>query len=125
MEKAEEPFTEEELQTAWKRFGNEKKEVADTDRLILNREVKKGEGHGVIIHLASQLEVSFLEKLEVELIQFLRSELKNDHITLTREITQEEESKKLYTSKDIFEHMVKENPHLQDLKDRLGLDFDY
>ncbi len=125
MEKRAKEFSEEELQAAWKQFGVEKKDAGDTDKLILNRSVSKGEAHKVIIHLASQLEVSFLEKLEVELIQFLRSTLENDHITLDRSITQEEESKKLYTSKDIFEHMVKENPSLKDLKDRLGLDFDY
>ena len=113
------------MQETWKKFGSEKPNAGDTDKLILNREVSKGEGHKVIIHLASQLEVSFLEKLEVELIQFLRSTLENDHITLERSIVQEEETKKLYTSKDIFEHMVKENPALKDLKDRLGLDFDY
>lgn len=79
----------------------------------------------MIIHLASQLEVSFLEKMEVELIRYLRSTLENDHITLERDIVQQEETKKLYTSKDIFEHMANENPDLQDLKDRLGLDFDY
>ncbi|MEM6737586.1 MAG: hypothetical protein AAF620_16105 [Bacteroidota bacterium] len=109
----------------WKEFGRKKDDVGDADRLILNRKVEKGEGHAIVIHLASQLEVSFLEKLEVELIQFLRSELKNDHIVLSRKIMQEVGVKKLYTSKDIFDHMLKENPHLKDLKDRLGLDFNY
>ncbi|MEM0938964.1 MAG: DNA polymerase III subunit gamma/tau [Bacteroidota bacterium] len=125
FEKKKEPFTEETLQEAWKKFGRKKNDVGDADRLILNREVGKGEGHGVIIHLASQLEVSFLEKLEVELTQFFRLELKNDHIVLSTKIMQEVGAKKLYTSKDIFNHMLKENPRLKDLKDRLGLDFDY
>lgn len=93
--------------------------------MILNKKVSKGEEHKVVIHLGSQLEVSFLEKFEVELVQFLRNELKNDHVTLKRDIAQEEETKKLYTSKDIFEEMMRQNPNLKDLKDRLGLDFDY
>ena len=127
LEKKEEAFTEEALQEVWKRFGEERINAGDTDRLILNREIRKGEENAVVIHLASQLEVSFLEKLEVDLIQYLRSSLNNDHIVLRREIIKDEEdnAKKLYTSKDIYEHMVRENPHLQDLKDRLGLDFDY
>ena len=124
-DKREKAFTEPELQEAWKKFAAGKSGAGDTDKLILNRALSKGEGNKVIIHLASQLEVSFLEKLEVELIQFLRANLENDHITIERSIVQEEETKKLYTSKDIFEHMVKENPALKDLKDRLGLDFDY
>ena len=125
VNKKSKEFSEEELKQAWKQFGNEMSHAGDTDKLILNREISKGPENKAIIHLASQLEVSFLEKLEVELIQYLRSTLENDHITLGREVIQEEESKKLYTSKDIFEHMVKENPSLKNLKDRLGLDFDY
>ncbi|GAB4243609.1 MAG: hypothetical protein Tsb0034_21490 [Ekhidna sp.] len=125
IEKNEENFTTEDLKKVWKAFGDNWKDAVDTDRLILNKEVTKGEAHEVILHLNSQLEVSFLEKFEVELVQFLRTELKNDYITLKREIVQEEEAKKLYTSKDIFEEMAKQNPNLKDLKDRLGLDFDY
>ena len=125
LDKKSTDFSEEELQQVWKKFEETRSNVGDTDKLILNREVSKGEGHKVDIHLASQLEVSFLEKLEIDLIQYLRSELENDHITLERKVIQEEETRKLYTSKDIFEHMVKENPALKDLKDRLGLDFDY
>ncbi len=79
----------------------------------------------MVITLGSQLEVSFLEKFDTELVQFLRNELKNDHVVLRREIEEIEVTKKLYTSKDIFDEMVKQNPDLQDLKDRLGLDFDY
>lgn len=124
-EKKDKPFSEEDLMQAWEGFKAQKADVADTDKLILNRRLTKGDENKVIIHLSSQLEVSFLEKMEMELIQALRSQLENDHITLERQIVQEEEKKKLYTSKDIFQHMVKENPALQNLKDRLGLDFDY
>lgn len=127
LEKQDEEYTEEALLEAWKHFGEERTNAGDTDKLILNRTIHKGDGFEVVITLASQLEVSFLEKLEVALIQYLRSNLKNDHIVLRREVMKDDQgdTKKLYTSKDIFEHMVKENPHLQDLKDRLGLDFDY
>ncbi|MEM6643829.1 MAG: hypothetical protein AAF616_12690 [Bacteroidota bacterium] len=91
----------------------------------MSRDLSIDDEHRVIIHLASQLEVNFLEKMEVKLTQYLRSSLQNDHIILKHDVIQEEETKKLYTSKDIFDHMVKENPALQELKDRLGLDFDY
>lgn len=125
LDKKAEEFSEEALQKTWMAFSDNWPEAGDTDRLILNKEVKKGQEHEVVILLGSQLEVSFLEKFEVELVQYLRTELNNDHITLKRDIIQEEEAKKLYTSTDIFDYMVKQNPDLKDLKDRLGLDFDY
>ena len=124
-DKKEESFTEELLQAAWKHFGEQKEDAGDTDKLILGREVKKGENNEVLMFLSSQLEVSFLEKFETELIQFLRTELSNDHLTINKQVAQVEEGKKLYTSKDIYDHMVKQNPKLADLKERLGLDFDY
>ena len=123
-EKTEE-FSEDALRRSWKSFSENRKEVGNTDKLILNKDVSEGENYSVIIHLNSQLEVSLLEKFEVELVQFLRTELKNDRITLKKEIIRTEESKKLYTSTDIFDYMRKQNPHLINLKDRLGLDFDY
>ncbi|MBC6400636.1 MAG: hypothetical protein GDA37_06415 [Ekhidna sp.] len=125
-EKKANEFSLEDLQSAWKRFGEAQTNVADTNKLILSRAIMKGENHEVILQLASQLEVSFLEKIETDLVQFLRSTLSNDHVVLKREVIKDEdESKKLYTSKEIFEYMIKQNPNLKDLKDRLGLDFDY
>ncbi len=124
-EKKETKFSEDDLQNAWKGFADQKTNAGDTDRLVLSKSVKKGDNHSVIIMLGSQLEVSFLEKFDTELVQYLRAELQNDHIVLRTEIAEIEEEKKLYTSTDIFDYMVKQNPDLKDLKDRLGLDFDY
>jgi DNA polymerase-3 subunit gamma/tau len=91
----------------------------------LSKSLAKGEKDEVIIKLKSQLEVSFLERLETDITQHLRSALKNDHILLKKEVEEVQETDKLYTSSDIYEYMVKQNPKLKDLKDRLGLDFDY
>ncbi|MEQ9404782.1 MAG: DNA polymerase III subunit gamma/tau [Cyclobacteriaceae bacterium] len=125
VDKKEEEYSEEALAVAWKKFRDGRENPGDTEKLILGREVKKGEEHEVLIFLSSQLEVSFLDKFETELIQFLRTELTNDHLTINKQVAQVEETKKLYTSKDIYEHMLKQNPKLQELKDKLGLDFDY
>ena len=125
QEKSDE-FSQEDLQSAWNSFGKEQTNLADTNKLILNREIRKGDNHEVILQLTSSLEVSFLEKVETELVQFLRSVLRNDYITLKSEILKnDDDSKKLYTSKDIFDYMLKQNANIKDLKDRLGLDFDY
>lgn len=124
-EKKEVAFSEEDLQTAWKGFAAQKPDAGDTERLVLSKSVKKGDDHSVIIMLGSQLEVSFLEKFDTELVQFFRAQLENDHIVLRTEIAEIEQEKKLYTSTDIFDYMAKQNPDLKELKDRLGLDFDY
>ncbi|MEO9483718.1 MAG: hypothetical protein ABJG47_09750 [Ekhidna sp.] len=124
-EKQAAEFSEEDLQTVWKGFAEQKTNAGDTERLVLSKSVKKGDNHSVIIMLGSQLEVSFLEKFDTELVQYFRTELKNDHVVIRTEIAEMKEEKKLYTSTDIFDYMVKQNPDLKDLKDRMGLDFDY
>ncbi len=123
--KKEAEYSEEALQKVWKQFQETRSNAEETEKLILEREVKKGENHEVLIFLSSQLEASFLEKFETDLIQYLRTELNNDHVSLSRRVAQTEEKKRLYTSKDIYNYMVKKNPELKELKDKLGLDFDY
>ena len=124
IEKRNQPFDEVKLQAAWKSFDGNRPEVGKLGQTILDREVvKRGETEAVI-HLASQLEVSFLERFESELVQYLREELKNDNLSLKKEVAEIEVANKLYTNKDIFEEMLRQNPKLQELKDRLGLDYE-
>lgn len=125
IDKKEEPYTEEDLQRAWQKFKEIRPNAGDAEKLIVGREAKKGEESEILLFLSSQLEVSFLEKFEMELIQHLRSELKNDYITISKQVAQVEETKKLYTSRDIYDYMVAQNPKLEELKEKLGLDFDY
>jgi hypothetical protein len=117
-------FTDEQLQEAWKKFG-EMRGSGEAEKLVLNRELSKLSDELIAIQLTSQLEVSILSKLEQDLVQFLRQELENDNIRLEKRITESKQTQKLYTGKDIYEHMVSQNPALKDLKDKLGLDYDF
>ncbi len=78
-----------------------------------------------MIQLSSSLEISILERLEQGIVQFFRKELKNSLIQLQKEVSEQEKSKKLYTSKEKYDYMVEQNPALKDLKERLGLDFEF
>ncbi len=78
-----------------------------------------------MIQLSSSLEISILERLEQGIVQFFRIKLKNSMIQLQKEVSEQEKSKKLYTSKEKYDYMVEQNPALKDLKERLGLDFEF
>ena len=118
-------FSDADLQKAWKNFRNEKSNWSDKENSVLSKLIKKGEGSEIILKLSSPLEINFLEELEAELVCFLRGELRNDQVVIRKEIEEMKERKKIYTSKDIFEEMVKQNPSLKDFQEKLGLDFDY
>ncbi|MFY0600046.1 MAG: hypothetical protein JXR03_10270 [Cyclobacteriaceae bacterium] len=95
------------------------------EQLILNRTIRRIEDYNVMISLSSSLETNILERAEQDIVQHLRSELKNTLLLLEKEVKEIETTKKLYTSKDKFEHMAEQNPALKELKERLGLDFEY
>lgn len=117
-------FSQEELSEVWKQFAKEKKSEDPSIQVILKKKLTKSENFEVVITLGSQLETSFLSKLELDIIQYLRKHLKNQKITLKKELKELEIVDKLYTRKDIYEQMIKDNPNLKDLKERLGLDYD-
>ena len=100
-------------------------ERSSTEASVIKRKVSKLDGAEVAVSLSSSLEITIFERIELEVVSFLRKELQNDQIAIIKQVEEFEETKKLYTSKDIFEYMVQINPAVKTLKDKLGLDFEY
>ena len=60
------------------------------------------------------------------LYSILRNKLQNDTIEVITRIQEKTNEERIpYTNKDKYEQMTKENPKLQNLKEKLGLDFDF
>jgi DNA polymerase-3 subunit gamma/tau len=126
-EKLSETFDADSVKNAWDEFTAYRLSLnmGDAEKLVLSRTLIKHGERDVVIRLGSQLEVSILEKFESDLVQFLRQQLSNDFLLLKKEVQEHKETNKLYTSKDKFDFMAEQNPALKDLKERLGLDFEY
>lgn len=83
--------------------------------------------NGSVIHLnvnnliQHQTLISFKE----ELMEFLRAKLKNYSITLESSIKQQSEGKRMYTSQEKFNHLVKKYPILEQLKADFGLEANF
>lgn len=127
LEERRSAFDKEQVLAIWKAFKEERinSGASDIEKLVLDRKVVKAGDESVRITLESQLENSILDKLEVELIRFFRKNLDNSFVQLEREVVEQVTARNLYTSKEKFEYMAKLNPVLRDMKDRLGLDFEY
>ncbi len=121
------PFTNEQVQELWASFKKERLEngASDTEKLVLDRRLERTDEDVITIYLESQLEISILEKCEQDLSQYLKKHLDNTVFHIRKEVTEIKSTKNLYTSREKFEYMVQQNPALQELKDKLGLDFDY
>ena len=127
LEERSTPFDESQVIDAWKAFRKKRLEsgASDTEKLVLDRRLEKTGDTQVTLFMESQLEISILDKFEQDLIQHLRKALDNTFVQIAKEVTEQESTRNLYTSKEKFEYMAQQNPVLRELKDRLGLDFEY
>ena len=59
------------------------------------------------------------------ILEFLRAKLENDYLERTTKVIEGEKSNMPYANKDKFTKMMAENPHLETVKMKLGLDPDH
>ena len=121
------PFDEEQLQRVWDEFIKIRTEMAvsDIELIILKKPWKLLENNEVELYLNSHLEVPRMEKVEKELVQYVRKQLNNGQFKVKAVVKEAELKDQLYTDRDKYDFMIKKNPHLKDLKDELGLDFEF
>lgn len=82
-------------------------------------------GNTVTLPLHHPVQETLLHNLRGDLMTFLREQLSNQSIQVIGEMSTVEEKEMLYTNREKFEFLVKKNPALMELKDRLGLDTDF
>ena len=117
------PVIAENLRATWDQFAEKRKtQVAEYQILKRNYDYE----HPVImVWLANPVEETLLDNFRRDLIQFLRDNLSNSEITIVAKWKETTGKKVLYTSKEKFEHLAEKNPYLNELKERLGLDWDF
>jgi hypothetical protein len=122
---ADQPFTPEQLQTAWNDYAEQRKKF-QAEYQLLTQPYDLLEGKTIQVYLHHPVQETMLNNLRIELSTFLRDRLKNSSIQLVGKMIAEEEAKKVYyTNREKFDYLVEKNPILKELKDRLGLDTDY
>ena len=110
------------LKNAIKEFrdgvGDKKSEEA-----VLNREISL-EDSSVILSLENELELSIFEDLKSKFHGFLKKKF-NKNIEIITSVNIKKKEKTIYTNKDKFEYLSKQNSNLEDLKNKLGLDYEF
>ncbi|MCX6353266.1 MAG: DNA polymerase III subunit gamma/tau [Bacteroidetes bacterium] len=131
--KKEEEFvaiTPEEFAPAWEEFINHLKELKKDyiATSLAKYPPEYTETGSVKIRVENDVIVSKFREEKILFMEFTKQKfnLKPVQIDLYIEAMSAEESKKyIFTSKDKFNRMVEINPLVQELKDRLGLEFEY
>lgn len=120
------PFTIHELQPVWDKL------IKDLDSrrrfsefVILNRRFTLT---GTTIHLEvdNEIQIDLLTAtFRTEVLTFLRKELQNSTIHLEVVVAEQENKTLIYTQADKFRFLAQKNPALNELRNVLGLDYDY
>jgi len=118
-------FSEEAALDVWNKF------VASTEKdkqrifSILSQDKVKIDNLSFEINVTSTSQKNAMESFKTIMLEHLRKELKNDYIKIKINfIAQKEEDKKVYyTQEDKYKHMLEQNPQIEYLSQKLGLDF--
>ena len=78
----------------------------------------------LIFQLDNELESSIFENMKPELTSFINSKF-IEKIEIDKVVNLVEKPKTIYTNKDKYEYLSKKNKNLIDLKNKLGLDFEF
>ncbi|MDI9867044.1 DNA polymerase III subunit gamma/tau [Flectobacillus sp. DC10W] len=119
-------FTKEQLKVQWDSFVQWlKSRERFSEFVILNRDFTL---EGTTIHLAvdNEIQVELLTTaLRTEVLTHLRKAMQNSTIHIEVSILKEEEKPMIYTQAEKFKFLASKNPALNDLRNALGLDYDY
>ena len=124
----EQAFSQEDLNEKWVQYANEKENVGKHNLLSVLRDKKAilKENFNVYITLDNKVQEEVLNDEKTKLLGYLKTQLENDNISLTVDVTPiKEEEMKAYTAEDKFKKMVKKNPDLLNLKDKFDLKIDF
>ncbi len=125
IEEKSKAFTEEEFQSAWKKFAQSRKEMGkDSEFSILNQTPSLIE-NVIEIKLTSSLQEDLFEKMKVDLMDYLRNTLNNFTIQVKTTLAEDTTVRKPYTQSDRYMYMASKNPLLNKLREKLGLDPDF
>ncbi|HYG01158.1 MAG TPA: hypothetical protein VD927_01880 [Chryseosolibacter sp.] len=117
-------FTEEQLRNAWNEFAEQRRKFqAEFQMLSQPYAVREKQ---IVVTLLSPVHETMLNSIKSEITAHLRERLKNNLITVTGELLEgPDERKVMYTNREKFDYLAEKNPLLRELKNRLGLDTDF
>lgn len=112
------PFTQEDLIKYWVEYAEIVKiqHKMNLVSVLENHTPILKEGYRIELPVENKLQENELIHEKIDLLNFLRTKLLNFQISLESVITEIKEGKKLYTSKDKYQHMAEKNPALDDFR---------
>ncbi len=117
-------LTVKDLSEQWKKFANQirNRHPRLYNTLLANKPIITGSA-GIEFEVSNPLQKEAMNRIKPELLKHLKREL-NKNIELVVKVNEGAVESRLYLPEDKFGHMVKKNPDLALLRQKLNLDFD-
>ena len=115
-------LNENNLKDAVEEF-RESLKIKKSEEAVLKRQISL-KNETISLSLENELELSIFEDLKNKLHAFLKKKF-NKSIEIVTNVNVKKKEKTIYTNKDKFEFLSKKNSNLEELKNKLGLDYDY
>lgn len=121
-----EAFSQERLEKVWAYFTESiARQYPNFYSIISTRQPSLGEDFIITVKLDNKAqEMTFAER-KGELLDFLRTELRNQLIQIEFLVAQSETELKPFTPDEKFKAMAEKNPLVKELKDKLEMDLEY
>ena len=115
-------FSEDEYYKLIENFSEDLKEKKSEVAILKKRNsISETE---IIFHLDNELEGTIFDSILNRLKERIKHRFE-EKIVIKKEINQSEKEKTIYTNKEKFEYLAKKNTNLTDLKNKLGLDYEF
>ncbi len=121
-------FGIDELKMSWRRFAFDMKNQGKHTffSALMKRDPILVEGTKYKMEVDNQTQVDYINPILSDLVDYLRSGLKNYAIEVSVELTTNpEEEVKFLSGKDKFASLARKNPNLHTLKSTFNLDIDF
>ncbi|OZI08137.1 hypothetical protein BWI93_10780 [Siphonobacter sp. BAB-5385] len=118
-------YTEEDLHKAWAEFVEIRRGKGSMTEVVMLDRVFTLEGHVIQLGLDNPVQLELLSDLKTDLLTYLRQTLKNGQIQIHGFLVEHQTSRQPYTQAEKFNYLAEKNPALLELKNSLGLDFDW
>lgn len=117
------PFNQDQLTYHWFRFAQQlPQEQSAMAGRMRNMQPQLKENWNVEITVANGIVEEYLHSMQVTLRNYLRTQLRNDQITLTIRVAEGEEGQRAFSRVDQYKEMLKRSPELDFLRKELGLE---
>ena len=117
-----EDFTIEELKLKWEVFLTRLNDRPNLQSTLSNLPELK-EDFQLVLEIENTVQEDLISTIKPELVSWLRKELKNSKIQMNTVITEKVKGRIIYSDAEKYDELLKENPSLALLRQKLNLDF--